>query len=156
MAPRPSKHLGPETLKYLVVGAGGYVVDVSLFNLFLSGATNLDFFTEPVTAKVFSTVAAVCLTYIANARWTFAQRNGRRIGLLQFTLFIIVNLVGLLFSVACLWISHYILGFQSAIADNISANFVGVGLATVFRFVANRRWVFLKPDPAPEPLPIQV
>jgi putative flippase GtrA len=151
-----SKHLGPETLKYLVVGAGGYVVDVSLFNLFLSGALSVSFLMEPVTAKVFSTVAAVSITYFANARWTFIKRNGRRMGPWQFMLFFMVNLVGLLISVACLWISHYLLGFQSLMADNLSANFIGVGLATIFRFFANRQWVFLKPDREREPLPVQV
>ena len=151
-----SPHLGAEASKYLIVGGFGYVVDVFLFNLFISAAWSPDFLREPVMAKIVSTVVAVSMTYIANSRWTFTQRNGRRPGLWQFTLFFIVNVIGLLISVACLWISHYVLGFTDVFADNLSANFIGIGLATVFRFVANRKWVFLKPIKESEDQLIQV
>jgi hypothetical protein len=51
--------------------------------------------------------------------------------------------------VGCLWISHYLLGLDSALADNISANVIGLGLGTLFRFWSYRRWVFPElPDDA--------
>jgi putative flippase GtrA len=53
-----------------------------------------------------------------------------------------VNIDGLLLILLTLGISHYVLGFQSLLADNISGNIIGVGFATVFRFIANRYWVF--------------
>jgi putative flippase GtrA len=43
---------------------------------------------------------------------------------------------------ACLWFSHYVLGFTSVIADNISSNVIGLGLGSVFRFTLYRYWVF--------------
>lgn len=151
-----SPHLGAEATKYLIVGAFGYLVDVALFNVLRSASWVPDFLSEPVVAKVASTVVAVSMTYIANSRWTFTMRTGRPRGLLQFTLFFVVNLIGLLISVMCLWISHYLLGFTNVLADNISANFIGIGLATIFRFVANRKWVFLKPPSNAEGQLIQV
>ena len=42
----------------------------------------------------------------------------------------------------CLWVSHYGMGFTSVLADNISANVVGLGLGAVFRFSLYRYWVF--------------
>jgi hypothetical protein len=42
----------------------------------------------------------------------------------------------------CLWVSHYALGFTGAVADNVSANGVGLALATGFRFWAYRTHVF--------------
>jgi putative flippase GtrA len=36
-----------------------------------------------------------------------------------------------------------VLGLTSRLADNISANVVGVGLGTVFRFVTYKRFVFV-------------
>ena len=42
----------------------------------------------------------------------------------------------------CLWISHYVLGFTSLLADNLSTNVVGLALGTAFRFVLYRYWVF--------------
>jgi putative flippase GtrA len=54
----------------------------------------------------------------------------------------VLNGVGLLISVGCLWFSHYALGLTSPLADNISANVVGLALGTMFRFWSYRRWVF--------------
>ena len=47
-------------------------------------------------------------------------------------------------------ISHYLLGLDSALADNISANVVGLVLGTLFRFWSYRKWVFpeVPDDPA--------
>jgi hypothetical protein len=47
-------------------------------------------------------------------------------------------------------ISHDVLGWTSPLADNLSANVVGMGLATAFRFWTFRSFVF---PPAPEHRP---
>jgi putative flippase GtrA len=69
---------------------------------------------------------------------------------------VIVAGVGLLISVACLWFSHYALGFTSLLADNISANFVGLGLGTLFRFWSYRKWVFPEVEDADQAPPVGV
>jgi putative flippase GtrA len=54
-------------------------------------------------------------------------------------------------AVACLWFSHYVLDLRSPLADNISANGVGLVLGTMFRFWTYRTFVFtaeLADDPA--------
>jgi hypothetical protein len=43
-------------------------------------------------------------------------------------------------------VSHYVLGFESRLADNISANGVGLVLGTMFRFWSYRRFVWAAPD----------
>jgi putative flippase GtrA len=48
----------------------------------------------------------------------------------------------MIISLSCLWVSHYLLGFESALADNISANVIGLVLGTVFRFWGYHNWVF--------------
>ncbi|MDP2014193.1 MAG: GtrA family protein, partial [Actinomycetota bacterium] len=45
-------------------------------------------------------------------------------------------------AIGCLYISHYVLGLTSALADNLSANVIGLGLGTLFRFWSYRKWVF--------------
>lgn len=55
-----------------------------------------------------------------------------------------VNVVGLSITILALFVSRNILGFDTLLADNISANVVGVGLALIFRFFANRKWVFIE------------
>ena len=69
-----------------------------------------------------------------------------------------LNGVAMLIAVGCLWFSHYVLGFTSALADNISANVIGLGLGTLFRFWSYRKWVFpalpaeYRDDPADQEL----
>ncbi len=52
-----------------------------------------------------------------------------------------IQVVGLGIGLLCLWISHYVLGFTSLVADNISSNIIRVGIATAFRFLVYRFWV---------------
>ena len=54
----------------------------------------------------------------------------------------LVNAGGLLIAMACLWFSHYVLGFRSALADNISANVIGVGLGNIFRYLMYRTVIY--------------
>ena len=54
----------------------------------------------------------------------------------------LLNGIAMLIALACLWFSHYLLGLTSALADNISANVVGLALGTLFRFWSYRKWVF--------------
>ena len=61
----------------------------------------------------------------------------------EYVLFFVLNAVGMLIALSCLWFSHYALGATSVLADNISANGVGLVLGTLFRFFAYRKWVFL-------------
>ena len=76
----------------------------------------------------------------------------------EYMLFFGLNAVGLTIALSCLGISHYLLGFTSPLADNISANVVGMALGTVFRFWAYRRFVFTEilsaePDDETRPQP---
>jgi hypothetical protein len=61
----------------------------------------------------------------------------------------------MLIAVACLAVSHYLLGLTSPLADNISANAVGLVLGMLFRFWSYRTFVFrraaLSPGDSPRP-----
>jgi putative flippase GtrA len=96
---------------------------------------------KPLTAKVISVLAATTFAYFGNRHWTFKDRS-RSSFRRQYTLFFVFNAVGMVISLSCLWVSHYLLGFESALADNISANVVGLVLGTVFRFWGYHNWVF--------------
>ena len=130
-------HLARELLKFGVVGAVAFVVDIGVFNLVYL-ATDGD---KPLTAKTVSVVAATTVAYFGNRHWTFRHR--RRSGLRrEYALFLLLNGVGLAIALACLFVSHYVLDFTSALSDNIAANGVGLVLGTMFRFWSYRRWVF--------------
>jgi putative flippase GtrA len=131
-----------ELAKFGVVGAVAFLVDVGVFNLLRHGAMS----DKPLTAKLISTVLATTVAYFGNRHWTFRHRE--RSGLKrEYTLFFAFNAVGLAIALSCLWISHYVLGFTSALADNIAANVVGMAFGTIFRFWSYRKFVFLEKPP---------
>lgn len=140
-----------EGIKFLAVGGVGYVVDVGLFNLLRYAGGEGPLYGKPLTAKVISAVIATLVTYTGNRLWTFRHRARSGVAR-EYAVFFLLNGVGLLIALSCLAISHYVLGLTSALADNISANVVGLVLGTLFRFWSYRRWVFRElhgrvPDP---------
>ena len=60
----------------------------------------------------------------------------------EFLGFAVVNVLGMLPAVICLGISHYLLGFTSLLADNISANVIGLVLGTILRFFLYEHTIF--------------
>ena len=122
---------------FSLVGAVAFVVDVTLFNILAS--TVLD--DSPITAKVISVAAATAVSWLGSRYLTFRSTRGRSVRS-ETLLFALTNLVGLLIATACLFVSHYLLGFTSQFADNISGNVIGVAAGNVFRYFAYRYVVF--------------
>jgi putative flippase GtrA len=96
---------------------------------------------DPSVARVLAVAAAMMVTYVGNSLFTW-RHEGRRDRRREVALFVVFNLVGLGISLATLAISHDLLGLTSRLADNISANVLGLGLGTLFRFWSYRRFVF--------------
>lgn len=129
-------------LRFGVVGLGGLVIDVAVFNLLRLTILSPDVVHEgPVIAKVISTTLAIGANWIGNRRWTFAT-TGRTGATREGVEFAIVSVAGMGIGLLCLWVSHYVLGFTSLLADNIATNVVGLGLGAIFRFALYRWWVF--------------
>jgi putative flippase GtrA len=135
---------------FLTVGGAGYIVDVMAFNVLRSihPWSTMD----PSVARTLAVVAAMVVTYIGNRELTWRNQGAgsrrREVGL-----FVVFNVIGFGFSVATLLVSHDVLGLTSRLADNLSANVVGVGLGTVFRYFTYKYAVFaarpVPEDPAP-------
>ena len=137
-----ARRLGAEVAKFGTVGAAAFMIDAGLFNLLR--ATVLS--DSPLTAKTISVLIATAFAFLANRHWTYRDRARTGLGR-ETILFFATNAAALLLSWACLATSHYLLGLDSQLADNISANVVAVGLGTLFRFWVYRTWVF--PEEAP-------
>ena len=135
------EHLVHEVAKFGIVGLVALVVDIGLFNLLRFSGGEGPMYDKPLTAKIVSVSVATTVAYFGNRYWTFRHRGRTSFGR-EYLLFFVLNGVGLAISVGCLWLSHYALGFTSPLADNISANVIGLGLGTLFRFWSYRRWVF--------------
>ena len=129
-------------LKFGIVGLIGYVVDVGLFNLLRLGVFGDGHFWQgPIGAKIVSVSIAVVITWFGNRFWTFREHR-RKNYLLELLEFSAVAIGGLLIGLLCLWVSHYLLGFDNIVADNIAGNLVGLVLGTTFRFLLYRFWVY--------------
>jgi len=127
--------------KFGVIGLVAYIIDLTIFNVLRFAGGEGPLYDKPLTAKVISVLAATTFAYFGNRHWTFKDRS-RSSFRRQYTLFFVFNAVGMIISLSCLWVSHYLLGFESALADNISANVIGLVLGTIFRFWGYHNWVF--------------
>jgi putative flippase GtrA len=145
---RQVEHLVHEVAKFGLVGLLGMVVDLPIYNwlvfdnpLVFGEAGDGVLHHKPLTAKLISVTAATIATYLGNRHWTWRHRE--RTGLhREYVLFFVLNGIGLLIAAGCLGFSRYVLDLHTALADNIAANVIGLGLGTLFRFWSYRRFVF--------------
>jgi len=137
--------------RFGVVGLVGFVIDFAVFNLLRATIFSPEEIHEgPVYAKIISTSIAILANWIGNRYWTFREHRGRQL-FREGIEFAIVSLGGMVIGLGSLWISHYLLGFTSLLADNISSNVIGLAFGTLFRFTFYRLWVFAPHRGEPEP-----
>ncbi|MGP4058897.1 GtrA family protein [Mycobacterium sp. 4D054] len=142
---RPYAERHHELIKFAIVGATTFVIDSAIF--FTLKLTILE--PKPVTAKIIAGIVAVIASYILNREWSFRDRGGRERHH-EALLFFGVSGVGVLLSMAPLWISSYVFMLRAPmvslmtenIADFVSAYIIGNLLQMAFRFWAFRRYVF--------------
>ncbi|HEV7741965.1 MAG TPA: GtrA family protein [Pseudolysinimonas sp.] len=143
--------LASQFARFGVVGAVGFVIDFGVFNLLTNTFLGSETVHEgPLLAKVISTTLAIIFNWMGNRHWTFRAHRGRQL-MREGVEFGVVSVGGMLIGLACLFVSHYVLGFDSKLADNISSNVIGLGLGTLFRFTLYRLWVFAPHRGEPEP-----
>jgi putative flippase GtrA len=125
-----------EAIKFGLIGLVAFVIDMGSFNLLRH--TVLE--DKPTAAVIISASIATMFAWVGNRAWTFRHRRNRPAHH-EAALFAGTNGVALLIQAACVAFSNYVLGFESLAADNV-AKVVGIGLGTLFRFWAYRRFVF--------------
>src|SRR5690554_1268346 len=134
-----------QLMRFGVVGGVGFVIDVAIFNALRLTVLAPDVTeTGPLNAKVVSTTIAIACNWLGNRYWTFAAPRRPRVARVarEGAAFALVSVGGMLIGLGCLWVSHYVLGFTSVLADNISSNVIGLALGAAFRFWLYRAWVF--------------
>lgn len=129
-----------EMIKFGLVGAAAFVVDVGVMNLLRQTVME----DKPTAAKIVSATVATAVAWLGNRSWTFRHRRNRPAHH-EAGLFALTNGIALLIGAGCIAFSHYVLGLQTLVADNV-ANIVGIGLGTLFRFWAYRTFVFTKAE----------
>jgi putative flippase GtrA len=131
-----------EVAKFGVVGGIAFLVTIVGTNVLHYGMG-----VGPLTSVTIATIVATVVSFVGNRHWAFRHRKGKGLGL-ESLLFFFFNGIGLLIQLAFVAAAHYGLGLTDKLSYNVS-NIIGIGVATLFRLYAYRRWVFLAVD---EPL----
>lgn len=125
--------------QFALVGGIGFVVDTGIFNLLYATVLNPQHVTHgSLIAKFISTLVAIFVNWIGNRFWTFRSHR-REDSNKEGVEFVLVSLLGMAIGLGCLGFSHYVLGFRSQLADNISGNVIGLVLGSIVRF-----WLYKK------------
>lgn len=124
-----------ELAKFGAVGGAGLLVNLGVFNL-VRHLTDL----PVVRASVIATVVSIVFNYVGFRYFTYRDRDksGRT---KELTLFLLFSTVGLVIENGLLFAATYGFGWDSPLQSNVF-KFVGIGIATLFRFWSYRTWVF--------------
>lgn len=120
---------------FLVVGLFGVIADIGTFNLALLQGV------DPVAASLLGFVLGVMVSFLGNHLLTFRHREVGHLGRAWGT-FVLINAVAVGLIQAVVWLGATaglaVLGLNAVRTTAIAA-------ATVGRFFAYRRWVFVAP-----------
>jgi putative flippase GtrA len=133
---RQFAHLVHELAKFGVIGVLNFIITIAISN-----TLHLGLGVGPLTSFGVGTVVATTFSYFANRFWTFRHRDTTGLGR-EYVLFFLFNGVGLVITWVFIGFTYYVLGMQNGIAYNAS-QIVGTAIATLFRFWAYKKWVFL-------------
>ncbi|GGR63109.1 MULTISPECIES: GtrA family protein [Streptomyces] len=137
MEPRSARlqRLVREMVKFGAVGGAGVLVNLGVFNL-VRNMSDL----PVVRASIIATVVAIVFNYVGFRYWTYRDRDkgGRTRELVLFMLF---SAAGLVIENGVLYLATYSFGWDTPLQSNVF-KFVGIGVATLFRFWSYRTWVF--------------
>ncbi len=130
-----------EVAAFGVIGAVAFVIDLGLFNLLWHHGLGV------LTSKVISTTVSTVFAYFGNRHLSFSHRARTGLGR-EAGFFFLINLITLVISLAILGLFAYPLGFKHDQFVLNVVNLVTIGVGTIFRFDAYKRFVFLHPDKA--------
>jgi len=137
-----SRQLIAELARFgMVGGLAVLVADIGTNELYFRAGVG------PLLSNVIATVVATIVSYAGNRYWTFRDRQRSSVSR-EGILFFVLNGIGLAIQLACLGFSTYLLGLHGRIAYNIFLA-IGIGLATLFRYGAYKKWVWRAQPPAP-------
>jgi putative flippase GtrA len=124
-----------EVAKFGAVGGAGVLVNLLVFNL-VRHVTDL----QVVRASVIATVVAIVFNYVGFRYFTYRDRDKTR-RTREMSLFLLFSAVGLVIENGVLYAATYGFGWDTPLQNNIF-KFLGIGIATLFRFWSYRSWVF--------------
>jgi len=128
-----------EIVAFGIVGFASLIIDLGIYNLLLQHDIGV------LTAKLVSTVVATTFAYFGNLYFSFSHRARTTLGR-ETSFFFGINVLALFGAELILAFFAYPLHYKY---DHLVMNIVNlftIGLGTIFRFWAYKRFVFLHPD----------
>lgn len=146
---RRLQHLTGEAVKFSAVNVVATVIALVIFNALVHGIKGVydgPLHARPLSTYVLANTVGMVVSYVGTRRYAFKHRPpiGPGEGALNYAL---VNYASFVIPISCLWVNRNVLGWDNALADNISGNIIGAVLGMVFRFWAFRRFVFAAAKP---------
>ena len=119
-----------QLVKFCVVGASGYAVNLVVYVLLLKGA-GLHY----MPAAIGSFLVAVTNNYVWNRRWTFRGQRGHVV--FQWLRFLVVSTLALGANLVVLYVL-----VEAGLSDAIVAQAIAIVLVTPVNFIGNKLWSF--------------
>ncbi|WP_320780007.1 GtrA family protein [Streptomyces sp. CRN 30] len=129
-----SRRLAVEVVKFGLVGGSGVAVNFLAFNALLHGGA-----APPMAATVIASCLAMATNYLGFRFFTYRDRAARVPR--QLALFLAFSGLGILMESGLFYVSHHGLGLTGPVGSN-AAKALSIALASAFRFLAYRAWVF--------------
>jgi putative flippase GtrA len=126
-----------EITAFGVIGLAALVIDLSLYNVLAPQGW--------LKAKCVSTIAATVFAYFGNRHLSFSHRARTSIGR-ETSFFFGINMIALLFAELIIGLFAYPLNQRNDHFVMNLVNLVTIGIGTIFRFWAYKRFVFQHPD----------
>src|SRR5450759_2047865 len=105
-----------EMLKFGVVGAVAFVIDLGGYNILVFGPHLLGMFSQqntegvlhdkPLTARIIAATVSTLVAWVGHRLWTFRHRRSRETGH-ELALYLFFNVIAMVISVACLGTVSY-------------------------------------------------
>ena len=121
----PTDNILIQLFRFVFVGGTAFIVDF-FFYYFFSDICNIHY----LISAILSFIISVLVNYLLSTKWVFNQNNIEN-RVLEFNLFILISVIGLIFTEILLFLFTDIVGFNHLISKVISAiivlfwNFLG-------------------------------
>ncbi len=141
------QRLAGEVSKFAATGLVATILALLLFNWLVHAAPGMDqplLADHAILAYVVANSISMAVSYRLSRSWAFRHREPVGVAAGRLT-FVWINVVTMLIPIGCLWLTRNVLEWETALADNLSANVVGLFLGFVARFYLFRSYVFVSP-----------
>jgi len=129
-----TRRIALEVVKFAVVGGSGVAVNFLVFNVLLHGMR-----AGAMTATVAASCVAMGTNYLGFRYFAYRDRASRTRQ--QIVLFFVFSGIGVTMESALFYVGYHGLAMNGPLGSNL-AKAVSIVLASAFRFLVYRTWVF--------------